>query len=180
MHRSPRAYNFNVPSDSVLLDLLPETDTIVGLNTGFGSAAHADQVVNNILRATNMSSMADVAASTDPKIFMQRYVLLNVDASAIRAALVVNRRWAELNGGNPFIGYVSGSTKTTDGTKDDLATMVLQLGCVTRWVCGRSAARSFRGRRRRSSWSQTFSRSSSTCASAASRSTAVAVTLRAS
>ena len=128
MHVDPTAFNFNVPSASLLYDVgLPETDDI----DGFGTEEHAEQIVKNILAATGCKTMEEVLNSEDPAIRMHGWVLLNFDGSAIRSHLVVSRRHAELHGGNPFIGYVSDSAKTIDGDKADLATHVIKLGAVT-------------------------------------------------
>jgi hypothetical protein len=128
MRRSPDEYNFNVPSRSLLFDVgLPETDCI----QGFGTREHAEQVVKNILAATGLASMQEVMSSDDPAIRMHAWLCLTFDGSGIRKGLVVNRQHAEWNGGNPFIGYVSDSAKALDGTKADLASHVIKLGCVT-------------------------------------------------
>ena len=128
MRVSPDAYNFNVPSRSLLYDVgLPETDNI----DGFGTREHAEQVVKNILAATGLASMDAVTSSADPATRMQGFLCFTFDGSAIRKGLVVNRQHADWNGGNPFIGYVSDSALTLDGTKADLASHVIKLGCVT-------------------------------------------------
>ena len=79
MHVDPTAFNFNVPSASLLYDVgLPETDDI----DGFGTEEHAEQIVKNILAATDCKTMEEVLNSEDPAIRMHGWVLLNFDGSA--------------------------------------------------------------------------------------------------